>query len=320
MRANTEETIVISAQALVAPTTTLGPGRKNQAKLDAIKRSRLDGTYDPPEGMVEWQRMNRSGNAREWVIWRNNQKAAAVVAKNREIKLPPVETRPFNYSRINEDEAPHLHVLSFERNKGDDAEGGNEHFSPSSIEDNLTEDNLGDALDRLLNSSSSVSPLNGTNQKHEQGEDDLVDYSEEDDEEDFIRNENAKTMSAKTFADNHTEVEARGNPIAEDEDKLGDEDFTQSESRGSTSEGQLKGNDREAEAQESAIQLAEMNDNTPVAKPVLTQKGIMDIISKQPHALMQKMEWEQKKQCYKEMLSGYESPNGTSMWQLISQR
>ncbi len=39
----------------------------------------------------------------------------------------------------------------------------------------------------------------------------------------------------------------------------------------------------------------------------------MDIIAKQPQALMQKMEWEQKKRCYKEMLSGYESPNGTSM-------
>ncbi len=51
-----------------------------------------------------------------------------------------------------------------------------------------------------------------------------------------------------------------------------------------------------------------------MTKPVLTQKGIiMDIIFKQPHALMQKIEWEQKKQCYKEMLSGYESPNGTSV-------
>jgi hypothetical protein len=54
------------------------------------------------------------------------------------------------------------HTCSFERNKGDDDEDGNEHFSPSSIEDNLAEDNLGDALDRLLNSSSSASPLNGT--------------------------------------------------------------------------------------------------------------------------------------------------------------
>jgi hypothetical protein len=68
---------VISAQTLVAPTTALGPGPKNQAKLDAIKRFRLDGTYDPPEGMVEWQRMNPSGTAREWVIWRNNLKVAA---------------------------------------------------------------------------------------------------------------------------------------------------------------------------------------------------------------------------------------------------
>jgi hypothetical protein len=47
-------------------------------------------------------------------------------------------------------------------------EDGNEHFSPSSIEDNLAEDSLGDALDRLLNSSSSVSPLNGKTQSPEQ--------------------------------------------------------------------------------------------------------------------------------------------------------
>ncbi len=51
----------------------------------------------------------------------------------------------------------------------------------------------------------------------------------------------------------------------------------------------------------------------PVVKLVLTQKGLMEIIAKQPQALMQKMGWEQKKQCYKEMLSGYESPNGTSI-------
>ncbi len=69
----------------------------------------------------------------------------------------------------------------------------------------------------------------------------------------------------------------------------------------------------EGDAQADTRQLAEINANTPVTKPVLTPKGIMDIVSKQPHALMQKMEWEQKKQCYKEMLSGYESPNGTSM-------
>ncbi len=93
------------------------------------------------------------------------------------------------------------------------------------------------------------------------------------------------------------------NMVAEDEDKLGDKDFARSGSSESTPVEQSKEEDREAEAQASA----------QVVKPVLTQKGLMDIIAKQPQALMQKMEWEQKKQCYKEMLSGYESPNGTSI-------
>jgi hypothetical protein len=50
MSANKEETIVINPLALQAPTTTLGPGPKNQARLYAIKRSRLDGTYAPRDG------------------------------------------------------------------------------------------------------------------------------------------------------------------------------------------------------------------------------------------------------------------------------
>jgi hypothetical protein len=65
MRANSEETIVINPLALHAPTTTLDPGPKNQARLDAIKRSRQDGTYAPPDGMVEWQRLNPSKGAHE---------------------------------------------------------------------------------------------------------------------------------------------------------------------------------------------------------------------------------------------------------------
>jgi hypothetical protein len=48
-------------------------------------------------------------------------------------------------------------------------------------------------------------------------------------------------------------------------------------------------------------------------KPVLTQQAIMEIIKRQPQAVMQKVGWEQKKQTHKELLSGYESPNGTSM-------
>ncbi len=176
-------------------------------------------------------------------------------------------------------------MLNFDRSKGDKAtngsiqEGdkqdgaspiGNEHFSPSSIEDNSTEDNLGDALDQMLNSSSSLSPLNGMTQGDEQDENNLVDYNEDDDLDDIIRNEDDKTKRAKIFADNHTEVEAHNNTVAEDEDKLGDEDFAQGESRERTHEEKPKGKDREVEAQEGALQLAEINVNTPVAKPMGT--------------------------------------------------
>jgi hypothetical protein len=93
MRANSEETIVLNPLALHAPTTT--PERLelhpvNQAKLDAVERSRIDGTYTPPpEGMIEWQKLNPSKGMREWVIARNNQKAEAEVAKEKRMKLLP---------------------------------------------------------------------------------------------------------------------------------------------------------------------------------------------------------------------------------------
>jgi hypothetical protein len=134
----------------------------------------------------------------------------------------------------------------------------------------------------------------------EQGEDELVDYNEDDDEDDIRRNEEDKTTRAKIYADNHTEVEAHDLAVAERDDKSGDKSIDQ-------------GASQEDEKQDGTRLFSEVSLNNPVVKPVLTQKGLMDIIAKQPQALMQKMEWEQKKQCYKEMLSGYESPNGTSM-------
>ncbi len=81
------------------------------------------------------------------------------------MKLLPFETRPFNYARLREDEAPQLHMFSFGGSKGDDEEDGNERFIPSSLEDNMNDDDLGEDLDRLLNSSSSMSPLNGTERR-----------------------------------------------------------------------------------------------------------------------------------------------------------
>ncbi len=208
--------------------------------------------------------------------------------------------RSTNYARLKEDEAPQLHPLSFDGNKGDDEEDGNEHFYSSPIEDDVNDDNLGDALDRLLDSSSSVSPLNGKTQSLEQNEDELVDYNEEDDSYDILRNEEDKTTRAKIFAGDHTKVEAHDLAVVQRDVESGDEIVAQGASHGN-------------EAHDNTHLLTEMRINNPEVKPVLTQKGLMDIIASQPQALMQKMEWEQKKHCYKEMLSGYGSPNGTSM-------
>jgi hypothetical protein len=266
---------------------------------------------DAPEGTEEWMKMKPSMTASEWVIWRNNQKAAAACKKNRKMKLLPHETRPFNYARLKEDEAPQLHALSFKEDNRDDASSvGNEEYSPSSPEDNLA-----DALDQMLNSSLSLSPLNGGNQNDAEDEKNMVDYDEDDDEDVFTRSEHDKIVIAKIFGVNHAKgVEAHDNTVVEEDDKLGDEDRAQSESKENNLEGQPKEECHEVDAHAGALQLTEINANSPVmVKLVLTQKGIMDIISSQPHALMQKMEWEQKKQCYKEILSGYESPNGTSM-------
>jgi hypothetical protein len=118
MRANSEETIVINPLALHAPTTTLELNPRSQDKHEAIK------------GMNEWCDKNTGTTASERIIYLNNLKAAAAVAANRKMKLLPFETRPFNYARLKEDEAPLLHLLNFDRNKGDDAEDGKEHFSP----------------------------------------------------------------------------------------------------------------------------------------------------------------------------------------------
>jgi hypothetical protein len=51
--------------------------------------------------------------------------------------------------------------ISFAGSTGDDEDDGNERFITSSLEDNVNDDELGEDLDRLLNSSSSMSPLNG---------------------------------------------------------------------------------------------------------------------------------------------------------------
>jgi hypothetical protein len=140
MRANTEETIVISAQTLGAPTTTLELSPYNQAKLEKIRRSRDDdGTYAAPEGMMYCLDEIGRMSATEWLTWRNSQREATASASNQKVKLLPLETQPFNYARIKEDEAPQLHALSFKGHQGDNAKDGSAQ----------TRDHLDDVSSRL---------------------------------------------------------------------------------------------------------------------------------------------------------------------------
>ncbi len=68
---------------------------------------------------------------------------------------------------------------------------------------------MGDDFYRLLNSSSGVPFCNDLTQNEEQkNEDELVDYNEENDVDDILRNEEDKTTRAKIFAGDHTKVEA----------------------------------------------------------------------------------------------------------------
>jgi hypothetical protein len=74
MRVNTEETIVIRAQTLGAPTTTLELSPYNQAKLERVRKSRVDGTYAAPEGMMDCLDEIGRMSATERLTWRNSQR------------------------------------------------------------------------------------------------------------------------------------------------------------------------------------------------------------------------------------------------------
>ncbi len=147
----------------------------------------------------------------------------------------------------------------------------------------------------MINSGSPSSPLNGVNQDDGQDENDMVDYDEEDDQDFFTRSESDKTTSAKTFGDNHT---GKINRLITPSLRILVRWAMKISHKASQLRTILKGNQRreshEVNAHEGAQEPAEIKADTLVAKPVLTQRGIMDIISRQPQALMQKMKWEQK--------------------------
>ncbi len=94
---------------------------------------------------------------------------------------------------------------------------------------------------------------------------------------------------------------------------MGDEQPATHDMGDNSLEGQPLAGQPPASEQVIPPEIRHENVVNPVSQPVLTQQAIMKIIKRQPHAVMQKVGWEQKKQTYKELLSGYESPNGTTM-------
>jgi hypothetical protein len=170
-------------------------------------------------------------------------------------------------------------------------------------------------FDRMLNGSSSLSPLHSVWHNDGECEDDLVDYNEEDEDDVFVKDVRDNTMSAKTLGDNHAdEVTSLYDIRVEENDKMGHEYSAQDKSSDNNHEGQPKEEILEISTHVSAQVLTEIKPTTSVATPVLTQQGIMDILSRQPHPLMQKMEWEQKKQCYKERLAINKTFGSAALW------
>jgi hypothetical protein len=78
-------------------------------------------------------------------------------------------------------------------------------------------------------------------------------------------------------------------------DMLGDEQPAIQDSNDNSHERQPLAEQPAISGQVISRELREENVAIPMSQPVLTQQAIMEIISRQPHAIMQKMGWEQKK-------------------------
>ncbi len=115
---------------------------------------------------------------------------------------------------------------------------------------------------------------------------DLVDYGEDEPGGDLLKDDDGFTVN-----------------LADDDDCLSQEDEVGDEQPATgtgdnSSEGQPP-----TSKQVSTREIRHENVVNPVSQPVSTQQAIIEIIKRQPHAVMQKVGWEQKKQTYKELLS-----------------
>ncbi len=234
----------------------------------------------------------------------STMEAAGITAPRQKIRLFPKETRPFNYAKIGKDEAPLLHTLGRIEHTSDDALAGNERTGDKTDKDAPVEadrmssdgSDLGEQMDRLLNGGAPSTLCRGYNNDDTyEDENAMVDYDGETSDDGF-----------------KVDMSEQPNYLAREEAE-GEEQSTTHVASDNSSEGQLSSEQLAASEQATKPVIRHENVVNARDKPVLTQQAITEIIKRQPQAVMQKVGWEQKKQTYTDLLSGYESPNGTSM-------
>jgi hypothetical protein len=177
-------------------------------------------------------------------------------------------SKPFNYANGSDGENTALFTLG----------------SPKELRErsNSHEEELGDALDKLLSTkgdSSSLSPLIGNDND-----------SDNNNEMDYDADDLGDITITKLKADN------------ENADQ-GPDLFA----------GEEEGHEGSVTSFDDLDNVQPLGDDgvitAPVVRPVLTQQGVMDIVSRNTNGVMPGSGWEQRKQSYCDMLKGYQSPN-----------
>jgi hypothetical protein len=244
--------------------------------------------------------------------------AAGTTAPPPKLRLFPKKMKPFNYAKTN----PLLHTLGCVEHTSDDALTGNERTGDKSDKDTPVEtdrmssedSDLAEQMDLLLNGGVPLSRTqsNNDNDLFDDGST-LVDYESEGSGDNRASDNDGFAVDLSQHPDYLEQDEASGN---EQSTTLGTGDNRQQEIRHEnvTDEEMRHENVMNEEIIHENIMNEEIrHENVMNAKdkPVLTQQAIMEIIKRQTQAVMQKVGWEQKKQTYRDLLSGYESPNGT---------
>jgi hypothetical protein len=195
--------------------------------------------------------------------------AAAASAPPSKIRLFPKETRPFNYARLQEDEAPHLHTLSRKENASDKVRESAEHAGDKDVNASSEENELyapSSPMNQLLNGGVPLSHVYDDNNDdpYEDGST-LVDYNGDESDDNRSRN------------DDGFEVD-----MTEPPDYLAQDDAVENE-RSTT---HVAGDNRSEGQHAIPPKITHENVVNPRDKPVLTQQAIMEIIKRQPQAVM----------------------------------